>query len=85
MPWLEYFMEYLTQEKDKLFIIGTIKPWKDQYLVFGDSKLDSKGNNKPKKPPSPKGDNAKSHDDPTNSKKKDSHKKKGKGEMRKCA
>ena len=35
-------MESLTQEQDKLVMMGTIKPSKDQALVAGDSKVDSK-------------------------------------------
>ena len=42
MPSLADFMEYLTQEQDKLVMMGTIKPSKDQALVAGDSKVDSK-------------------------------------------
>ena len=33
MPSLAYFMESLTQEQDKLVMMGTIKPSKDQALV----------------------------------------------------
>ena len=43
MPSLVYFMESLTQEQDKLVIMGTIKPSKDQSLVAGDLRVDSKG------------------------------------------
>ena len=46
MPSLADFMESLTQEQDKLVMMGTIKPSKDQYLVAGDSKVDSKRNKK---------------------------------------
>ena len=51
MPSLAYFMESFIQEQDKLVLMGTIKPSKDQYLVAGDSKFDSKGKKKAKKPP----------------------------------
>ena len=78
-------MESLTHEQDKLFIMGTIKPSKDQALVAGDSKVDSKENNKDKKAPDQKGYKFKSHEESSNSKKKNSQKKKGKGEMIKCA
>ena len=50
MPKLAEFMESLTQEKDKLVIMGTIKPSKDQALVSRDSRVDSKGKNKSKDP-----------------------------------
>ena len=43
MPSLVDFMESLTQEKEKLVTMETIKPSKDQALVVGDSKMDSKG------------------------------------------
>ena len=76
-------MEYLTQEQDKFVMMGTIKPSKDQYLVARDSKVDSKGKKKAKKPLDQKGDNSKSHEESLNSKKKNSQKKKGKGEMSK--
>ena len=46
IPSLEYFMESLTWEKERLVMMGTIKPSKDQALVVGDSNIDSKGNNK---------------------------------------
>ena len=42
MPKLAEFMESLTQEQDKLVMMGTIKPSKDQDLVAGDSFVDSK-------------------------------------------
>ena len=35
MPKLAEFMESLTQEQDKLVMMGTIKPSKDKYLVAG--------------------------------------------------
>ena len=66
-------------------MMGTIKPSKYQDLVVGDSKVDSKGKKKYKKPPNKNGYKSKSHEESSNSKKKNSHKKKGKGEMRKCA
>ena len=66
-------------------MIGTIKPSKDQALVAGDSKMDSKGKKKAnsKKPLDKKKEKSKSHEDSSSSKK-NSHKKKGKGEMSKC-
>ena len=51
MPSLADFMEFLTQEQDKLVMMGTIKPSKDQDLVAGDSRVDSKGKKKSKKSP----------------------------------
>ena len=60
--------------------MGTIKPSKDQALVAGISKVDSKGKKKAKKPPDQKGDKSKSHEESSNSKKKNFQKKKGKGE-----
>ena len=51
MPSVVDFMESLTQEQDKLVMMGNIKPSKDQALVVGDSKVDSKGKKKSKKPP----------------------------------
>ena len=42
IPSLAYFMESLTQEQDKLVMMGTIKPSKYQALVAGYSRLDSK-------------------------------------------
>ena len=42
MPKLAEFMESLTQEKDKLVMMGTIKPSKDQCLVARDSRVDQK-------------------------------------------
>ena len=53
MPSLADFMESLTQEQDKLVLMGTIKPSKDQALVVGDSKEDSEVKKKanPKNPP----------------------------------
>ena len=40
-------------------MMGTIKPSKDQALVAGDSKVDSKSKKKAKKPPEQKRDKAK--------------------------
>ena len=42
IPSLVDFMESLTQNQDKLVMMGTIKPSKYQDLVAGDSKVDSK-------------------------------------------
>ena len=47
MPMLAYFMEPLTQEKDKLVQMGTIKSTKDQYLAAGFSNQ-AKAKNKSK-------------------------------------
>ena len=63
-------------------MMGTIKPTKDQALVAGDSKMDSKG--KKKKPLDQNGDKSKSPEESSNSKKNNSQKKKGKVEMNKC-
>ena len=51
IPKLAKFMESLTQEQDKLVIMGNIKHSKDQALVAGDSKVDSKIKKKYKRPP----------------------------------
>ena len=59
MPKLVEFMESLAHEKDKLVIMGTIKPSIDQYLVAGDSKVDLKRKKKDKKPPEQKRYNSK--------------------------
>ena len=83
MPSLADFMESLTQEHDKLVMMGTIKPSKDQDLVAGDSRVDSKSKNKAKKTPDQKRDKNKSLDEPQGSKK-NYQKKKNKGEMIKC-
>ena len=77
-------MESLTQEQDKLVMMGTIKPSKDQALVAGDSRVDLKSKKKAKNPPEQKRDKNKSQQDPQGSKK-NSQKKKNKGEMSKCA
>ena len=77
-------MEYFTQEQDKLVMMGTIKPYKDQDLVAGDSRVDSKSKNKAKNPPKQKRDKNKSPEDPQGPKK-NYQKKKNKGEMSKCS
>ena len=71
IPSLVDFMESLTQEQDKLAMMGTIKPSKYQDLVVGDSKMDSKGKNKsnPNKPHDQKKDKSKSHEESSSSKK----------------
>ena len=84
MTKLAEFMESLTQEQDKLVMMGTIKPSKYQALVSGDSRVDSKSKKKDKNPPTQKRDKNKSEEDPQGSKK-NSQKKKNKGEMSKCA
>ena len=48
MPKLVEFMEPLTHEQDKLVMMGTINPSKDQDLVTGDSRVDSKSKKKAK-------------------------------------
>ena len=64
MPSLVEFMESFTLEQDNLVMMGTIKPSKDQALVVGDSKMDSKvkKNPNPKKPPDQNKGNPKSHE-----------------------
>ena len=84
MPSLAYFMESLTQEQDKLVMMGTIKPSKDQALVARDSRVDSKRKKKAKNPPEQMRDKNKSLKEPQGSKK-NNQKKKNKGEMSKCA
>ena len=84
IPKLAEFIESLTQEQDKLVMMGTIKPSKDQDLVYGDLRVDSKGKKKAKKPPEQKRDKKKSQEEPLGSKK-NSQNKKNKGEMRKGA
>ena len=64
-------------------MMGTIKPSKDQALVVGDSKVDSKIKKKDKNPLEQKRDKNKSQEEPEGSKK-SYKKKKNKGEMRKC-
>ena len=83
MPKLAEFMESLTQEQDKLVMMDTIKPSKDQYLVVGDSRVDSKSKKKAKNSPKHKRDKSNSQEEPQGSKK-NSQKKKNKGEMSKC-
>ena len=83
MPNLVEFMESLTQEQDKLVMMGTIKPSKDQYLVAGDLKVDSKRKKKYKKTHEKKRDKEKSQEDSSGSKK-NPQKNKNKGEMSKC-
>ena len=84
MPKLAEFMESLTQEQDKLVMMGTIKPSKYQALIARDSKVDSKRKKKAKNPPEQKRDKYKSQEEPQGSKK-NFQKKKNKGEMSKCA
>ena len=84
MPSLADFMESLTQEQDKLVMMGTIKPSKYQPLVAGDSRVDSKSKNKAKNPPEQKRDKKHSPED-LQGPKKNNQKKKNKGEMNKCA
>ena len=60
IPKLIEFIQSLTQEQDKLVMMGTIKPSKDQDLVAGDSKVDSKRNKNAKNIPEKKRDNTKS-------------------------
>ena len=69
MPKLAEFMESLTQEQDKMVMMGTIKPSKYQALVAGDLRVDSKGKKKAKKPPEHKRDKNKSQEEPQGSKK----------------
>ena len=72
-------VESLTQEQDKLVMMGTIKPSKDQALVVGDSRVDSKGKKKAKNPLDQKRDKNKSQEESQGSKK-NFQKKKNKGE-----
>ena len=69
MPKIAEFMESLTQEQDKLVMMGTIKPSKDQTLVARDSRVDSKSKKKSKNPPEQKRDQNKSQEEPQGSKK----------------
>ena len=48
MPKLVEFMESFIHEQDKLVMMSTIKPSKDQDLDAGDSKVDSKRKTKSK-------------------------------------
>ena len=68
MPKLVEFMESLTQEQDKLVMVGTIKPSKDQDLVVGYLKVDSKSMKKYKSPPEQKRDKENSQEEPLGSK-----------------
>ena len=77
-------MESLTQEQDKPVMMGTIKPSKDQALVAGDSKVDSKSKKKAKKTPE-KGRGKKQYPEDQQGPKKNTHKKKNKGDMNKCS
>ena len=77
-------MESLTQEQEKLVMMGTIKPSKDQDLVVGYLRVDSKGNKKAKNPLDQKKDKNKSQEEPQGPKK-NFQKNKNKGEMSKCA
>ena len=69
IPSLVYFIESLTQEQEKLVLMGNLKPSKDKYLVVGNYKVNSKENNKDKKPPDKKGDKSKSQEESSNSQK----------------
>ena len=63
MPSLASFMEYLTQDQDKLVQMGTIKARKDQALTIGVSNA-SKGKKKSKDSKHP---NKKKQDTPKSS------------------
>ena len=63
MPKLAYFMESLTEEQDKLVMMATIKTSKDEDLVVGYSKVDSKSKKKAKNPPEKKRDKKQSPED----------------------
>ena len=52
-----------------MVMMGTIKPSKDQALVAGDSRVDSKSKKKAKKPLEQKRDKSKSQEEPQGSKK----------------
>ena len=69
MPKLVEFMESLTQEQDKLMMMGTIKHSKDQDLVSRDSKVDSKSKKKAKNTPEQKIYMVKSQEESSGSKK----------------
>ena len=64
MPKLAEFMESLTQEQDKLVMMGTIKHSKGQDLVDGYSRVDSKIKKKAKNTPQQKRDKNKSQEEP---------------------
>ena len=83
IPKLAEFMESLAQEQDKLVMMDTIKPSKDQALVVGDLRVDSEGKKKDKNPPKQKRYKNKFPKKPQGSKKNPQNKK-NKGEMRKC-
>ena len=78
MPSLADFMESLTQEQDKLVVMGTIKPFKYQALVARYSRVDSKGKKEAKKPHEQKSNKKKSPEEPQGSKN-NFQKKKNKG------
>ena len=59
-----------------MVMVGTIKPFKDQALVVGYSKVDSKIKKKYKNPPKQKRYKNKSQEDPQGSKKNSQKKKK---------
>ena len=63
-------MESLTQEQDKLVMMGTIKNFKDQDLVAGGLKVDSKRKKIYKNPPEKKREKEKSQEESSSSKKK---------------
>ena len=84
MPSLADFIESLTQEQEKMVMMSTIKPSKDQALNARDLKVDSKRKKKAKKPPEQKRDKKQSPEDQQGPKK-NNQKKKNKGEMNKCA
>ena len=65
-------------------MMGTIKPSKDQALIVGDSRVDSKSKKKAKKPPEQRRDKKQSPEDQQGPKK-NTQKKKNKGEMNKCS
>ena len=65
-------------------MMGTIKPSKDQDLVVGDSRVDSKCKKKAKKPPEQKRVKNNSQEEPQGSKK-NSQKKNNKGETSRYA
>ena len=69
MPSLADIMESLTQEQDKLVMMGTIKPSKYQALIAGDLKVDSKCKKKDKKTPEQKRDKKQAPEEPQGSKK----------------
>ena len=68
IPKLIEFIKSLTQEQDKLVMMGTIKTSNYQDLVARDLKVDSKIKKKAKKPPEQKRDKAKSQEESSGSK-----------------